>query len=308
MKYKTRPCPWCGEEGYEIVLRGPDRLLELPGEFQLVKCSNCGLIRQDPYLCWEYLKKYYPKEFISFNPQTSEITSLLRRIDRRYGLWKRVNLIEKHQPTGSWLDIGAGTGRILHEASLWDKWDLMGIEPVPYAAQYIEDKLKIPVFKGRFEDFNNYDEYFDIVTMWDVLEHLEEPIEGLRKIRKILRPKGIFVFSTPNMNAWDRKVFQKFWIGYELPRHLFLYPDEVLSKILNELGFRIITKKCIAGSHSTFIHDLKFWNKKLNSKIISYITKFGEDSYLLKMITFLPLWILDQLKLGTNITYLVQKQ
>lgn len=307
MKFETHPCPWCNAEEYEVVLQSPDRLFDLPGVFQFVKCTNCGLVRQNPHLVWESLKYYYPSDFSSFHPLTSEITSSFRRMDKRYGLWKRIRLIEKHKPVGAWLDIGAGTGRILHEASLREKWELMGIEPVPYAAKYIADRLKIPVFTERLENFTGYDEYFDIVTMWDVLEHLEEPIKGLQKVKKVLKSKGIFAFSTPNMNAWDRKVFGDYWIGYELPRHLYLFPEKVLSEILSDLGFRIISKKCIAGSHGTLTLDIKLWNKKVNSKLISKIQQGGADSIIPRVLTFIPLWFLDQLKLSTNITYLVQK-
>jgi 2-polyprenyl-3-methyl-5-hydroxy-6-metoxy-1,4-benzoquinol methylase len=307
MIFLEHDCRWCGEEKYELVIRGPDLLTDLPGEFQFVKCINCGLLRQNPYLEWDSLKQYYPDDYNSYQPQVSDIDSQLRRMDKRYGLWKRVRLISKHKPSGKWVDIGAGTGRVLQEAMRWNRWDLMGVEPVKIAADYIANKTGLFVFNGRLENFDSHNECFDIVTMWDVLEHFEDPIKNLNKIKELLKPGGLFVFSIPNMNSWDRKLFKKYWVGYDLPRHLHLYPDELLKNMLQEMGFKIVEKKCVAGSHGAFILDIAFLNKKLESKLITKFLSLGPDSIIPRAISFIPLWVIDKLKLGSNITYITTK-
>lgn len=307
MKLINHSCRWCGDEKYNIIVKGPDLLTGFPGEFQHVQCSNCGLIRQNPYLEWDHLKEYYPDDYNSYQPQASEISSTIRRLDKRYGLLKRVKLVYRYQPSGRWVDIGAGTGRILQEAMLWDKWELMGIEPVKKAADYITSRTGLPVFANRLEEFTGNNDHFDIVTMWDVLEHFVDPIEILKKINQILKPKGVLIFSIPNLRSLDRKLFKNYWVGYDLPRHLHLFPDDLLNQILNQLGFKVIKKKCIAGSHGALMLNLAFLNKKIDAKLLTRLLSLGSDSIIPRIFTFIPLYIMDQLKLGSNITYVVMK-
>jgi SAM-dependent methyltransferase len=308
MEFIESPCKWCGEKEYDIILKEPDRLLGIDGNFQFVKCKKCGLLRQNPYLNWESLKKYYPENYSSYLPQVIDISSRIKRIDKRYGLYKRVSLINKYKPSGNWLDIGSGTGRILQEAFRWDQWHLMGIEPSIAAANYSESITDIKIHRTKIEDFDEFMDYFDIVTMWDVLEHLENPIAGLKQVFSLLKPNGVLIFSIPNLSSWDRKVFKRFWIGYDLPRHIHLFPDRLLSSILDQIGFKFIEKKCIAGSHGALMLDLQFLNIDLKSNLLKKIVEKGPDFFLPRIITFLPLWIMDQLKMSTNITYVVKKE
>ena len=77
-------CDWCGTPGGAPLLEGPDRHLHLPGQFRLVTCPQCGLIRQSPRLAWVSLKDYYPESFCSFARAIDEEPSFWRRLDRRY--------------------------------------------------------------------------------------------------------------------------------------------------------------------------------------------------------------------------------
>src|SRR5512145_1690770 len=131
-------CDWCGSPGGEVLFIGPDLLMELPGEFHLVRCTACGLIRQNPWLAWESLKSYYPEDYSAYEPIIGRERSRLRRADRRYGMWKRLRSIERFQPDGRLLDVGCGTGIFLAEAQRTRRWDLMAVEPSPAAAEYVQ--------------------------------------------------------------------------------------------------------------------------------------------------------------------------
>jgi len=308
MKFIYHPCDWCGSKEYQVIVEGPDLLMDLPGEFRFVQCSQCSLFRQNPRLMWDELKKYYPEGYSSHTKQVVDLNSKILRIDKRYGLWKRVKFVHKFKPSGNWLDIGCGTGRVLQEAQIWKRWTLFGLEPVNKVANYSKKKLKIPIFNVVLEDYKGEKDFFDIVTMWDVLEHLPTPINDLKKIYELLRHDGMFIFSIPNMNSLDRKIFRQYWIGYDLPRHLHLYPPDLLSEILEEIGFKILTKKCLAGNHGAFMLNLSFLNKSINSKLLGRILSKRDDFWLYRIFTFLPMFIVDKLNLGNNITYVVTKK
>ena len=308
MEFIEQSCAWCGDENYDVVIKGPDRLLGIDGNFQFVKCKSCGLLRQNPHLKWDSLREFYPENYSSYLPKVSDISSRIKRIDKRYGLYKRVKFINNYKPSGNWLDVGSGTGRVLQEASEWKQWNLMGIEPTIDAAEYSKRNSEVKIFQTRIEDFNNFSEYFDIVTMWDVLEHLENPIDSLKKVWSLLKPNGVFVFSIPNLISWDRKVFRKFWVGYDLPRHFYLFPPKLLSTILDQIGFSTLCRKCIAGSHGALILNLMFLNTDIQSGLLNNFLKRGPDFFIPRIFTSIPLWISDQLKLSSNITYAVRKR
>lgn len=307
MELKEHPCDWCGSNQYSVVMQSRDYLTDKPGKFQFVKCAQCGLLRQNPRLDWPDLLTYYPDDFPSHRQQVSEIPSKLKRLNKRYGLWKRVRFINQYKSSGNWLDVGCGTGRLLQEAQLWDQWKLFGLEPISRLAEYTKTKLNIPTYPISFEDFQEDGTRFDIITMWDVLEHLPSPASGIRKVTRLLNQDGYFIFTIPNLNSIWRKIFKQSWIGYELPRHFYLYPPGVLNQMLEESGLQIINQRCIAGGHGTLMLDLVRWNKDKKFRFLSKLLDKGEDFLPIRLITLIPLWIIDKLKLGTNITYVAKK-
>lgn len=305
---KLHPCDNCGSEAFTVVLRGPDLLEGLPGEFQFVRCEQCGLLRQNPRLEWEQLAAYYPENYISHGGLLDKSLSRVKQIERRYGHWKRVRRIAKYKPEGTWLDVGCGSGLNLQEAQFWKRWQLFGLEPVPKMAAYVQEKLGIPVYNTTLEDFTDHDEEFDIITMWDVLEHLPYPVEALEKVSRMLKPGGILVLSTPSLESLDRGWFKDSWIGYDLPRHLFLFPRPLLKQVLSEKGLHPLAEHCLAGSHAALMLNLTFLNRKKPSRFLNWVTAHKDGYIPFRVLTFLPLWVIDQLKKGTNITLIARKR
>lgn len=308
MELSDHSCDWCGTNDYKIIFEGPDLLSDLPGKFCFVQCSQCGLYRQNPRLEWNQLQNYYPEGYSSHSKQVSDLSSKIKKIDKRYGLWKRVKFVSKYKASGNWLDIGCGTGRILQEAQIWNNWSLFGLEPVTTAADYAREKLNIPIYNMLLEDYHEVEKFYDIITMWDVLEHLPTPINDLKKVHTLLKDGGVLVISIPNAQSLGRKLFKRFWIGYDLPRHLYLFPPKILIEIMERIGFKIIARKSIAGNHGAFFLNLSFWNKHKNSKILKSILSKGADYWLYRIITLVPMFIIDRFNLGNSITFVMSKE
>lgn len=309
MKLKEYNCDWCGSREYSIVFQGNDLLMGKPGTFQFVECDQCGLLRQNPRLQWEDLNAYYKD---GYSPHAHLVDkrrgSIRGRFIDRYGLWKRVKFVYKNKSSGKWLDVGCGNGRILQEASRWQNWELVGLEPIAEVAHYTKEKLNIPVYPHTFEQLDvSEDNKFDIITMWDVLEHLPSPTQSLKRVSNLLNDNGVFIFSIPNYRSIDRKIFTKYWIGYDLPRHLYVYPHDVLRKMLEKVGMRLINSKCIAGSHAAFFLNLNFYNREIQSKCLEKVLDKGDTYIPWRILTLLPFWILDKFKLTTNITFVAKK-
>jgi len=186
MKMKYYPCNFCGSDEYTVIFRGKDLMEQLPGEFQMVRCKSCGLLRQNPRLDWADLQDYYLPSHGSYKPLLPNSSSGLTRFFPRYGRWKRVNLVSKYVPSGEWLEVGCGSGLNLQEAQFRNKWQLKAIEPNNQMARYVQGILKIPVSPIPFEDYSGDNESFDVITMWDVLEHLPNPADALKKVHNLL--------------------------------------------------------------------------------------------------------------------------
>lgn len=304
---KPHPCSYCGTEGGRVIVRGGDLLENLPGTFQLIECNNCKLLRQDPRLDWDQLANYYRPGYVCHTPESSDGDAKFQKQILSLGPKKRVDLVQQYKNYGSWLDVGCGIGLILQAAKQRGLWELFGLEPVESIANNTNESLSIPIFPETFESFSAVDGTFDIISMWDVLEHLAEPFTAIEKVGKLLKTNGIYIFSTPNLKSLDRKIFEEFWIGYDLPRHLHLFPDNLLRSALKKEGLTVIKRFCFTGSYGALFLSISYWNKQYHSKLIERLLAKGPSGPIFRLLTFLPLRLIDWLKHGTNITYIAKK-
>lgn len=283
--------------------------MALPGRFRLVRCQRCGLMRQNPRLKWESLQHYYPEDYSAYEPIIQAEQSRWKRLDRRYGMRKRLRAIERFQPGGRLLDAGCGTGVFLAEAQRTGRWDLTGLDPSAGAASYVRQHLQIPMVEARFAEADLPPDSFDVITMWNVLEHLDYPIRDLRRARALLREDGWLIFSIPNVESLEARVFGSFWLGWDLPRHLYLFPRRQLRIILAELGFGAVEDQCIAGSHAAAGLSLDFWSQKWlprDSALRQRLVKLYL-SLPVRLGLSLPFWILDRFRACSLITVFARK-
>ncbi len=310
--WEETPCDWCGSNETSLVFEGPDRLEHLPGKFRLVRCEGCGLYRQNPRLTWEGLKLYYPDDYASHGKLVQQEHGIFRRLDKRYGPWKRLHAVERFQPGGRMLEVGSGTGLFLEEALRSGRWEVVGVEPSEHAASYTRQHLGVEVVQDLFSDADfqpDCDASFDVIAFWNVFEHLYHPMADLRKAYRLLRPGGWLVIGLPNVEGWEQRIFGKYWVGWDQPRHLYLFPQLSLRAILEKEGFRYETARCLSTSYSVLYYSLDFWSQSWEKdhprlrKVLLGIYR----TLIVRAMLIPPLWLLDHLNLGTVITLFAQK-
>ena len=308
-QWEENNCDWCGSDQQEKYFDGPDRLEKLPGMFFLVRCKNCGVYRQNPNLTWEFLSQYYPDDYQSYSYQISEQTNNWRRIIKEYGNIKRRKAIETYQRDGKLLEIGCGTGGFLRELSNSGRWELSGIEPNRAAASYAREHTNAKIIQARLSDVRLENESFDAVVLWTVIEHLSKPRQDLEIIKSLIKPKGWLFFSVPNMESIDRWIFRQYWSGWDLPRHLYIFPRQAIHEGLHSLGFRIVAERCISTSYNAIGHSLEFWSQDWEHKYprIKKLMMRLYKSWFVRAGLLVPLAILDRLNLTSTITYFAQK-
>lgn len=303
------PCDHCGSTEERVLFEGPDRLHRLPGIFRLVQCLQCGWIRQNPRPTIETIGYYYPSCYVNFVPAIEDEPKPWRRWDRRYGILKRRWAVERLQPRGRLLDVGCATGIFLHEMQQAG-WDVVGVEPNPEAADYAQKRFGLSVHVGLLRQVGLPGSSFDVITLWDVLEHLHTPWADLIEMHRLLRNKGLLVVRIPNLESPAARWFGPLWVGWDLPRHLYLFPRRALVAALSEIGFAVEGIRCISTSYSAFTLSLRFYLED------RYPPPKQWPQWILQCLGTMPIrlavgplfWIINQARLSSLITIFARKR
>ena len=228
----SEECPACGHTGGRVWLRAPDRFHGRHEMYLLVRCPACQLVWLSGPPKPVDMSRHYTDAYHKLISASGE-NSPERWRDRKATL----NL---HKRSGSLLDLGCSSGAFLQSLPK-DSWKLCGIEMSADCARTAEANSGARVFVGNILDAPFPTESFDVITCFDVLEHLYEPRQVMAKVAGWLKPGGIFYVLVPNVDSAEARVFGSYWHGLELPRHLFHYSPASLKFLAELAGLREVS-------------------------------------------------------------------
>ena len=260
---ETVSCNYCGSSNYTRLYHIPDLLLDPKSElFSMVRCNQCGLLYQNPRPTQEEIERYYAQDYEPFYQEKTE-NWIMKKVGR-YGVYKRCRTINSLRGinSGRLLDIGCSTGLFLNVLQQSGKWEVMGVEPSEYAVKVAWERYQLEVFNGTLQQANYPTGFFDVVTLWDVLEHLPDPSGSLEEISRITKPNGYLVMRVPNSDSVDAKIFGPCWAGLDLPRHYYVFSKKNIIWFLERIGYGVNKIRCDLGVYPTFILSLRFWFTK----------------------------------------------
>jgi SAM-dependent methyltransferase len=258
---ETAQCDLCGtaEHASPLATGWDFEYATCHQEFRIVRCSACGLVYLADRPVAEALPVIYPTNYYSFDESAREnrvVKAVRDQLERR-----KAAVYTRLLGPGSRnvLDVGCGDGRLLDilKAHADAGWRLTGVEIGAGAAARAEAK-GYEVVHGNFETVNltAWRGRFDLVLMHQVLEHTRSPRHAIRKVLSLLKPGGIFSIETPDTKSWDGTLFgRRYWGGYHIPRHFYLFNKENLSRLLAQEGFEVIWQRSIL-SPVFWIHSL----------------------------------------------------
>lgn len=235
-------CPLGCNKNDEVILAGRDLLHDLPGEFVVVKCRTCDLMRTNPRPTPETIGFYYPDDYGPYlGTQVDQAKTVSRIKTLLKPLVKRVfNFNIKRLPPlapGRMLEVGCASGSFMHEMAN-QGWRVQGIEFSAKAAQAAA-QLGHRVHVGPLETAPSPDESFDLIVGWMVLEHLHDPIGGLQKLREWAKPGAWLVLSVPNAKSLEFCLFKEKWYALQVPTHLYHFTPETMKWILQASGWAL---------------------------------------------------------------------
>jgi len=255
-------CPLCGSRDCIGVATMQDRLLGVEGQFHMVRCSRCGLHYLNPQPTMEELVCHYSEDYDPFQALSPDELPLLPRLSLLYGLNKRCRAVDRYKSGGYLLEIGCATGLFLDAMRRRGYWRVQGVDVSEKAVRYAREALGLEVFHGPVTEARFSDDTFDAVVMWDVLEHVHSPRETLLETQRILKPDGVLVIRVPLLDAWDRRLFGRYWAGWDAPRHLTLFSKHTLDLMLTQTGFHVEGTASISGSYHAFVLSIRFWARQ----------------------------------------------
>ncbi len=201
---------------------------------QILRCLQCGLTFMRPRFSGDQLLEEYDK---AEDPTYLENIAVRERMFE-YNL---AAVAQYTRPGCRLLDIGSHGGAFLNVAKEHGL-EVMGLEPCSWAVAESRKRVDAPVIHGTTQNLPDDIGNFDIVTMWDVLEHLSDPLEELRRVHRLLRPDGTLLFSTLMIDNWFAKLSGSRW-PWLMDMHLFYFTDATISHVLQQTGFAIMESR-----------------------------------------------------------------
>lgn len=297
------PCEICGAASPEPVAWRRDLFLGGDTIYTMNRCPGCGVVYQYPRPSAATIHLLYPSEEYPEYVAGLHTVGRLRRAVRRYGLRKRCRRVTRYVDGGRMVDVGCSTGDFIWEMSRQPGWAALGIDISLAAVAYARDQLGVTGAVGVLNAAPLPDGSLDAITMWNVFEHVYDPRTVIAEAARLLRPGGVLVITHPNLDSLDRRLFGHTWIGYELPRHIYLYPSELLRALMAEYGLHEVERTCLYGSWGATMTSLMFLVEgRLGRGRASALVRRALFSLPSQLLTAPYFLLIDRLRLGSNIT------
>ena len=156
--------------------------------------------------------------------------------------------VQRHAARGRLLDVGAGFGHFVHAAA--GHFDARGFEPSPMAVDWARRHFGAAVEAGTLDAHAAANEgRIDVITMFDVIEHLDDPRAALRHGHRALAPDGWLFLSTPDFGSLVAQLLGRHWYYLDLEQHVSLFSAANLSSLLQQVGFDIVERRTLGRSY-----------------------------------------------------------
>jgi len=258
IKKPAAGCPVCGAHGLHIFQSAYDDRYGYPGTFPLQRCSVCRHVHLQvsfsPESMRDLYSSYYPRSVFNVedhrpHKEISGFKAWFDGVKSSTFRWVPGNVRV--------LDIGCGFGESLgyHLARGCDVYGVEADENI----RRVADRYGYKVHVGLFDPDAYEEDYFDYVTMDQVIEHVSDPVQTVKGIERVLKPGGLAILSTPNAQGWGARLFKSRWIHWHAPYHQQFFSMESMRITAEKAGFEFVESRTITNSawlHYQWMHLL----------------------------------------------------
>lgn len=250
IEWEETNCLLCGGGKWSQLVEAPDNF---PGGkglwFAVVQCLDCGLCFTNPRPSARTMSQFYPP---SYKPHRAPNARNRKKLNRRpvgFRAWLR-----KERQALAWhghgrlLDFGCGAGSFL-ERMHRRGWQVTGLDANPAAVERIRSEMGLEALVGTLPHPALSSASFDVVTMWESLEHVHDPLKVLKQAKRLLVPGGKLIVTVPNIDSLAFRTFGHAWYGLDLPRHLTHFAPWTLRILLHRAGFSPGPIRMVRHSH-----------------------------------------------------------
>jgi len=223
-------CNLCGGDHFEqLFYKAP---------FNRVRCSDCNLTMAATDFTHEQAKEFYDQHYFKGGMYYDYIKDepIITRNARA-----RMIEINKICPPGVCLDVGCAAGFFLNVARSLG-WETYGVELSSYAAAYAQKELGLFVINGVIEDSSSIisPKSLDLVTMWDFIEHVRDPMSVLQHANYLLKSGGFLALSTGDIDSVLARLMGRHWRLFT-PDHLYYFSQKTITMYLKRTGFELVS-------------------------------------------------------------------
>ncbi len=228
-EFEEAYCPLCGPEAKQVLHYKFD-------PFQVVKCLNCDLAFLSPRFKEDDILKFYQGQdyYASSHARQGYDDYLDLREAWIKTFSRRLKIISTYKNKGRILDIGCGPGFFLEAATKMGYSDLWGIDPSDYIVDVARKKFGKNILQGTIESNELEPDSFDLLTAFDVFEHIYRPVDFVNRAHELLKDDGILAFTTPNPKSALARIFGRQWVSFKMPEHVFYWAPDTARKVLDE--------------------------------------------------------------------------
>lgn len=224
------------------LCQSPDiSLAYLKLNYQILKCPKCGL----HFLKFEqnyqqFIENYYQKGFFKGDKRLRAYADYEgdKNIELK-NMGRYLNHIRQFKKNGNLLDVGCALGYLL-EIAQKKGFNVYGIDISKYAVDIARKKFGNHIYHSALSEAKLPSKYFDAITLFDLIEHLNDPAENLRNLRLSLKDDGILVLQTGDLSSFWANLNRINWHFLAPPQHLFFFDQKTITSLLSKAGFKVL--------------------------------------------------------------------
>jgi len=247
-------CNLCGADDYTVVF--PAGYAQV---HQIVRCRQCGLMYANPqqHVDCDIFAQEQQEE--AYNPH-SELNRqyFQKQVTQLPDNQRALKVLDQAVPQrGKLLEVGSYLGLFLERIRA-DGWQVVGLEPYRPAANYARAQYGLEIVEGVLPNQALPEAHFDAVMMLHVIEHMPDPSQNLRELRRVLKPGGVIVVETPRFNSLSFKILGRRERSIQnCSGHIYFFTEDTLRRILERNGLKVF---CIERVGRTLTLDRFLFN------------------------------------------------